>query len=576
MDNYKKRMNILKAIILCMFAITIFVTVQFHYGFTGLLVNCGILVIMACMIRYADRCGLRLLNCYADDVNSILKELEKIEDECGNDRETMESRILDLDSFLQHDEVKERFVAYRNAYGKEIQLECNISDYLNYDQLTEKLSLRFCEILPSVLTAMGILGTFLGLTIGLTNFDFSSAETMGASIQSFVSGINIAFYTSIYGIVLSIYMNSFCNSIEERFEEKLIAVENRFDDLGMNRSEQSIWVQLYKEEKLQTDGLQQLNKEFPQNLSDTLGKNLSKSFNLTNSNIQNLMGQIQDRENEAMEHMVQNFLRQLNQGIKSNYETMAKTIDNLEESFHLLGDSVNSLSEWQKDMTEEIRKFVVEVGESNQKMEEITKKNTEQIEQLNGALQEFSSSMEHISHDLEAFYMKEEHLYDKMQHVVEQQDDIAAKLERVVDVYEANGENLKIRSQELQERHHNLEEVEIDLKAYQQECREQLRQMMEIIDELRKEQEQRQEESVHLQKMYIELESLEYKVNHIVDRMSDLSLKSDSQKLAREMLEIRQMMRSEIEQTRQHVLDAIEDTTLKGKFKKVFHKQGEA
>jgi len=559
-----------------MFAVTVFVTVQFHYGVTGLLINCGILLIMVCMIRHACRNGLEPMNDYADDIREVLQESEKMESEFGDDRESLESGILDLDGFLKNDEVKERFAAYRSAYGKENQLKCNIADYLNYDQLTEKLSVRFCEILPSILTAMGILGTFLGLTIGLTNFDFSSAETMGASIQSFVSGINIAFYTSIYGIVLSIYMNSFYNSVEERFEEKLIALENRFEDLGMNRSEQSIWMQLYKQETMQTDSLQQLNTEFPQNLSDTLGRNLSKSFNLTNANIQNLMGQIQERENQAMEHMVQNFLRQLNQGISSNYETMAKTIDHLEESFHLLGDSVSSLSEWQKDMTEEMRKFVVQVGDSNQKMEELAGKSVQQSEQLHLALQEFSSAMQRISHSLEASYKKEQNLYDKMQGIIGQQNEIVSKLGRVVDVYETSGESLQVRSRELQERNQNLEETEENLRAYQQECREQLEQMKGMIADLQQEQEQRQEESVQFQQMYIEMESMEYKVNHIVDRLGDLSRRSDSQKMARELLEIRQTIGSEMEQTRQKVLDAIEDTTLKGKFKKVFYKQGDA
>ena len=102
------------------------------------------------------------------------------------------------------------------------------------------------------MTAMGILGTFLGLAIGLTNFDFSSSKSLGESIQVFISGINIAFYTSIYGIVISIYMNSFYNSVEERFEEKLMKLEKCFDKLGMNQSEQSMWARLYEEERTQT------------------------------------------------------------------------------------------------------------------------------------------------------------------------------------------------------------------------------------------------------------------------------------------------------------------------------------
>ena len=159
-----------------------------------------------------------------------------------------------------------------------------------------------------------------------------------------------------------------------------------------------------------------------------------------------------------------------------------------------------------------------------------------------------------------------------MQHVVEQQDAIADKLERVVQVYEDSGQNLKNRSRELEKRNDDLGEIGTELKNYQQECREQLSQMMDIYKEVQKAQEIRKEDASQLQGMHLELETLEWKVNHLVDRMGDLSLKSDSQKMAREMTMIRQNLQEEIAQMRDNLLSAIEDTTLKGKFKKVFHK----
>ena len=97
-------------------------------------------------------------------------------------------------------------------------------------------------------------------------------------------------------------------------------------------------------------------------------------------------------------------------------------------------------------MTEEIQKFVSEVSESNRRMEAINRENAEQMKQFHLVLQNFSDTMENITGSLEACYQKEEHLYDKMQHVVEQQDAIADKLERVVQVYEDSGQNLKNRS----------------------------------------------------------------------------------------------------------------------------------
>ena len=214
MDNYRKRISTLKMIILIMFAVTVFVTLQFDYGMMELAINTVFLAAMALMTSYALQHGLDQMNAYTRDIETMIRELEDSKDDCGGDREKLEARVLGVDAFIENQDMKEHYEAYCEAYRRKSAAGCNITDFLNFDQLTENLSVRFCQILPGLMTAMGILGTFLGLAIGLTNFDFSSSQSLGESIQIFISGINIAFYTSIYGIVISIYMNSFYNSVK--------------------------------------------------------------------------------------------------------------------------------------------------------------------------------------------------------------------------------------------------------------------------------------------------------------------------------------------------------------------------
>ncbi|QIK38940.1 hypothetical protein GWK36_14140 [Caldichromatium japonicum] len=56
---------------------------------------------------------------------------------------------------------------------------------------------------PSLLTTLGILGTFLGIAIGLLDFDPSRIES---SIPLLLEGLKLAFSTSIVGIVLAIVL----------------------------------------------------------------------------------------------------------------------------------------------------------------------------------------------------------------------------------------------------------------------------------------------------------------------------------------------------------------------------------
>ncbi len=519
MDNYRKRISTLKMIILIMFAVTVFVTLQFDYGMMELAINTVFLAAMALMTRYALQHGLDQMNAYTRDIETMIRELEDSKDDCGGDREKLEARVLGVDTFIENQDMKEHYEAYCEAYRRKSAAGCNITDFLNFDQLTENLSVRFCQILPGLMTAMGILGTFLGLAIGLTNFDFSSSQSLGESIQIFISGINIAFYTSIYGIVISIYMNSFYNSVEERFEEKLMKLEKCFDKLGMNQSEQSMWARLYEEERSQTRSLDQLNKEFASHLADVLGERLSKSFNMTNSNIQNLMGQIHERENSALEQMAGSFLKNLNSSIQSDYASMAETVGNLEKNFQTLGESVGYLSQWQKEMTDEIRKFVAEVSESNRRMEELTVQNMEQMRRFHDTLQGFSSSME-----------------------------------------QAEGINEK-------------------LSRYQEESQCQLQQMESLTKELKREQEKQKEDSIDLKWIQQEIKLGQEKINYLLDQINELEKKENNSKEAERIHEVLKSLSGEIEETEKHLLDAIENTTLRGKirsFGSLFNKEKEA
>ena len=62
------------------------------------------------------------------------------------------------------------------------------------------LKIEFVNTIPSVMPSIGILGTFLGIAIGLASFDYASQESIDKSIPRLLSGMNTAFITSIAGI----------------------------------------------------------------------------------------------------------------------------------------------------------------------------------------------------------------------------------------------------------------------------------------------------------------------------------------------------------------------------------------
>lgn len=83
----------------------------------------------------------------------------------------------------------------------------DIEDVINEETLSIHTWRGVVLQIAGILTALGLLGTFLGLVTGISTVEFSSAEATMESIERLLTGIGTAFYTSIVGVILSILFN---------------------------------------------------------------------------------------------------------------------------------------------------------------------------------------------------------------------------------------------------------------------------------------------------------------------------------------------------------------------------------
>ncbi len=67
----------------------------------------------------------------------------------------------------------------------------------------------FIQFAPTLLTSLGILGTFTGITVGLGNFSFETRQAIDQSIPQLLGGLKMAFVTSIAGMTLSLLAKGF-------------------------------------------------------------------------------------------------------------------------------------------------------------------------------------------------------------------------------------------------------------------------------------------------------------------------------------------------------------------------------
>lgn len=83
----------------------------------------------------------------------------------------------------------------------------DIEDVINEDTLELRNWRGVVLQVAGVLTALGLLGTFLGLMTGISTVTFTTVDATISSIERLLEGIATAFYTSIVGVILSVVFN---------------------------------------------------------------------------------------------------------------------------------------------------------------------------------------------------------------------------------------------------------------------------------------------------------------------------------------------------------------------------------
>lgn len=120
--------------------------------------------------------------------------------------------VFKMDAPFRQRELDKLFRLYRDeaeAQREAGEIISDIEDWISEDTLSLKSWQGLMVQIPGTLTGLGIIGTFVGLLMGISGIGFSSVEAALESVSVLLAGIEVAFYTSIAGVILSILFNIF-------------------------------------------------------------------------------------------------------------------------------------------------------------------------------------------------------------------------------------------------------------------------------------------------------------------------------------------------------------------------------
>lgn len=116
-------------------------------------------------------------------------------------------------------------------------LTCNVDDYINDDTTIYAVGhVQLSEVIPGLLTSLGILGTFIGLIRGLGGLDLNAGNSqLVDSIGNMISGMTFAFSTSVAGVACSLCFNVVCKTVTGSAINALDSFQDAFSGVVMQR-----------------------------------------------------------------------------------------------------------------------------------------------------------------------------------------------------------------------------------------------------------------------------------------------------------------------------------------------------
>lgn len=337
-------------------------------------------------------------------------------------------KLLNNDNIL--DSLKETKIApLAETYGKTINIETHdgkksnipASEYINDYSVCKynKLNLRMLDTAAGTLVGLGLLGTFLGLTLGIKGFDSSNTERINESIQGLLAGMGTAFLTSLLGMTFSISFTAVDKALRHRLYKDVKELTDKLDseyyidDLVLsNINQQNIVNQLYKALKndLQQQALEIANKLTYTNAEGqnvTIGNAIREILTENTKQSKALMSFSTDLAMELNQGFDETLSRQMQQKIVPLMESVDATTKVVVEHIDKMADTVSSpATDMMQNVVDELKQSMQSLlnefstglsGSATSELENLAM----QLGTATQAMADFPKNMENISATLQ-------------------------------------------------------------------------------------------------------------------------------------------------------------------------------
>ena len=402
-------------IALLLFAGAIAASYLLSKNWTGLIVDAAVAAIMFCIILFGiyGRTGISALESAENSLSNMTRAIKQAASDPFSDMKT----VLANDKLYINTEIKDAYENYKSECNRLYQEEqeykyCDISDYINEELLNHIARSAFNDLVGSTMTGLGILGTFLGLTIGLQGFKNGNAEEMLETIKPLIEGIKVAFLTSIFGMVYSIAFNFFYHKQLRIASEVLNTFLETYYDHVDQRPDNEGFTRLIRLQSEQRDSMSQFAEDISLSFADQINQTFVPTMQSISDSMQTQAKSLPSAVSSAINESVVPSLT----GIEDSIGQMADQLVNMQgqnmdkiagdfmthmdqamgNQFSELKDSIVALCEWQEIMTENMKSLTESLITSGDNLNHISKDVTQAAGTVGNLVERLERSQDEI------------------------------------------------------------------------------------------------------------------------------------------------------------------------------------
>lgn len=339
-------------------------------------------------------------------------------------------------------------------------LPCAVEDYVNDDTVTHGPgNAQLAELIPNLLTSLGILGTFMGMMRGLGGLDFANSANIIAGIPTLLSGMQFAFGTSVAGISCSLVFNMLNRIAQGSSYRAVDDFVECFTQLAMKRPLDND-VQLICQNQDANHMLSTLADGLPQQIAGSVELSLTRAMQPVTQSMDSFLIGATRAQVDGVGRIVGSFVQQMNDTLGGQLTRLGETLTEINQNQRLsverveqtlnaastIVQDVGQLHGVSQDVISHFESYVKELSEARHRDEgferttaELMGKLHQAAEEQRAALDALKSYQAELSRAMEGFSRQSGDVISGMRQAGE---DSAERLRAMGATMEASGEQL--------------------------------------------------------------------------------------------------------------------------------------